>query len=177
MICRRHSLALSNSFEAVKFVGKGDPPYGTSEVLRRKTCLLLGAGASHHLGFPLGEELKTGMLDSLWGQLQPNPPASLSFLNQWHSSLQLFHDRLAFGNWASPDAFLEKHAEHMNAGKALICHLLAQREDIQRVAHGNGWYRHLVKSIHVDDARHFKGNSLSIVTFNYDRSLDFALHM
>jgi hypothetical protein len=91
-------------------------------------------------------------------------------------NLSAFFDKLAYGNWTSPDAFLEKHPEFIQTGKYLICRLLSRYEQPWGVVQNGGWYDKLVSAIHVDDPMKLKDNELSIVTFNYDRSIDFRLH-
>ncbi|MFN7869759.1 MAG: hypothetical protein ACK5TX_20315 [Planctomyces sp.] len=144
-------------------------------MLKKKTCLLLGAGASQHLGFPLGCELRQLMLTRLFDA--KGKPAGLGEgLTRGNEDLSLFYDRLAYGNWSSPDAFLEKHREFIQTGKHLIGNILSEFEDVRRITLQGGWYDRLVSEIHVDDPCKLKDNGLSVVTFNYDRSLDFRLH-
>ena len=145
-------------------------------VLSKKTCLLLGAGASKHVGFPLGDELRKKILYELLGQKDKPADELPGDFGRSGEDLQQFYDRLAYGNWSSPDAFLEKHREFIKTGKFLICRALAEHEQSWGVTSQGGWYDRLVSSIHVDDVAKLKENGLSIVTFNYDRSLDFRLH-
>ena len=145
-------------------------------MLKKKTCLLLGAGASKHLGFPLGFELRQSIL-SLLHDLKDKPADKIpDEIKRSDENVPLFFDRLAYGNWSSPDAFLEKHREFIKIGKYLICRILAEHETIWNVTARGGWYDRLVSAIHVDDPNKLKDNGLSIVTFNYDRSIDFRLH-
>lgn len=145
-------------------------------MLSKKTCLLLGAGASTHLGFPLGDQLRKNILSELNGQKDKPADELPSEFSRSGEDLQLFYDRLAYGNWSSPDAFLEKHREFIKTGNFLICRSLAQHEDHWNVTSRGEWYDRLVSSIHVDEVTKLKDNALSIVTFNYDRSIDFRLH-
>ena len=145
-------------------------------MLKKKTCLLLGAGASKHLGFPLGFDLRQKMLFELHGQKDKLADKLPEDFKRSGEDLSLFYDRLAYGNWPSPDAFLEKHGEFIKTGKYLMCRLIAEHETIWGITAHGGWYEKLVSAVHVDDPRELKDNRLSIVTFNYDRSIDFRLH-
>lgn len=145
-------------------------------MLPRRTCLLLGAGASKHLSFPLGDELRKKMLFELLGQKDKEHDKLPDDFRRAGEDLSAFYDKLAYGNWSSPDAFLEHHREFIQTGKYLICRCLSEFEQPWGVTQNGGWYDRLVSSIHVDDPQQLKDNSLSIVTFNYDRSIDFRLH-
>ncbi len=145
-------------------------------MLKRKTCLLLGAGASKHLGFPLGAELRTKIVFELLGQKNKPKDELPEDFRRGEEDLNAFYDRLSFGNWTSPDAFLERHTEFMKTGKFLICQQLARCENYWGMTQKGGWYDLLVSAIHVDRPEDLENNELSIVTFNYDRSIDFRLH-
>ena len=145
-------------------------------MLKRKTCLLLGAGASAHLGFPLGVQLKDKMLWELNKHKDKQHDQIPDEIGMGGEDLRTFFDKLAFGHWTSPDAFLEKHPEFMTTGKYLICRCLADAESEWGVASNRGWYDRLISAIHVENASQLKDNQLSIITFNYDRSIDFRLH-
>jgi hypothetical protein len=146
-------------------------------MLARQTCLLLGAGGSSHLGFPLGDELRRRMITKLERyknyRNEEELPEQIRFCGE---DLTAFYDKLAYGNWRSPDAFLERHREFIHTGKYLICSCLSELEKPERIPLDGGWYDRLVSAIHVDDKAKIRDNRLSIVTFNYDRSIDFRLH-
>lgn len=145
-------------------------------MLTKRTCLLLGAGASKHLGFPLGGELRSQMLKELWEVKNLRPEQIPDDFKRNGENISLFYDRLAYGSWSSPDACLEKHSEFANVGKYLMCKLLSDIEDIDQITRLGGWYENLVSAINVDHPSKLKDNGLSIVTFNYDRSIDVRLH-
>lgn len=145
-------------------------------MITKKTCLLLGAGASSHLGFPLGGQLKQKMLQQLsyWNgndaarkSVEPNVTAE---------EVKSFYEDMLHSNYTSPDAFLEKHPEHKRFGKYLMCDILSKLEDDKKFIDLSGWYQNLISSIQVDDIEQLMENQLSIITFNYDRSIDFKLH-
>jgi hypothetical protein len=139
--------------------------------------LLLGAGASAHLGFPLGNDLRDEILKEL-RSLKNSPETDLPEPIRSDAPLiEEFHDKMFYGNWWSPDAFLEHHPKFLNLGKYLICKQLARCENMHGQGGRWGWYEHLVDAIHSDTSSNLKHNKLSIVTFNYDRTIDFRLHM
>ncbi|HEV7283175.1 MAG TPA: SIR2 family protein [Pirellulaceae bacterium] len=90
--------------------------------------------------------------------------------------LHEFHDDLAFDNWRSPDQFLGKRPEYADVGKFLILSLLKQYENPSLIASDAGWYEHLRDALDVATIEELQALQLSVVTFNYDRSLDFFLH-
>ncbi len=145
-------------------------------MLTMKTCLLLGAGASAHLGFPLGADLKYQILGELNSQRKKPKDQLPEDFRKGAEDLNEFFEHLAFDDWSSPDAFLEKHPEVMTTGKYLITRSLSQCESEWGVASNRGWYNRLISAIGVDHVDKLKRNQLSIVSFNYDRSLDFRLH-
>lgn len=145
-------------------------------MLPKRTCLLLGAGASSHLSFPLGNELRRRMLFQLLAQKDKALDAIPETFRQGGEDLSAFYDQLAYGNWTSPDAFLEHHREFIKTGKFLICHCLLEFEQPWSLTQNGGWYDALISAIHVDSPEKLRDNNLSIVTFNYDRSIDFRIH-
>jgi hypothetical protein len=72
------------------------------------------------------------------------------------------------------DAFLEHRPEFLEVGKRAIAGALLPRERIEHLfspPRGQNWYEYLFRKMnaHFDE---FRQNALSIVTFNYDRSLE-----
>ena len=144
------------------------------------TCLVLGAGASAHLGFPLGLALKDLMIHELRSEtfketslvklgIPPDVIASTDHVT--------FCRQLGFGGWSSPDAFLEKHPEHSRLGKHLISSLLRGHEQENHLmTEQRGWYSTLLKAITAESLEAFRQNRLSVITFNYDRSIDCLIH-
>ncbi len=147
-------------------------------MLSRSTCLLLGAGASTDLGFPLGSELRLSILDELSRMTDQDVDSLPPTLQAEAHRRNDFRDKLQYGNWTSPDVFLERYPTFLNLGKYLICKVLARCERPEGASNRTwGWYDYLVNAIHADSPSRLRENRLSIITFNYDRSLDFRLHM
>jgi hypothetical protein len=137
------------------------------------TVLILGAGASAHCGYPLGGELLS-RLSSLRGsnELDKLP-------DQWtRDDVKNFLVRLSRSGHYSVDAFLETCPEHIPLGKFLMAQTLKKYENIDKLFPPNrsGWYQYLFNTLLVNGKPEFEKNSISIVTFNYDRSFEAYLH-
>lgn len=138
------------------------------------TVLILGAGASEHLGYPLGAQL----VSNLCAQRNTNELKDL--LLKWNEDeVTQFLTRLSRSGHYSIDAFLETVPEQAELGKFLISRELKRYENVDRLFPPNrsGWYQYLFNQIlnngKVDG---FERSQLNIVTFNYDRSLEAYLH-
>ena len=142
-------------------------------MISKPTVLILGAGSSTHCGYPLGREL-VAQLCQLRGSAElDNLPDGWS-----RDGVERFLTKLSLSDPSSIDAFLETNRDEASLGKFLIARQLKKREDIARLfpPHDSGWYRYLFNSLLVDGSPQFEKSSLSIVTFNYDRSLEAYLH-
>ena len=149
-------------------------------MILKPTTLLLGAGASAHLGYPVGAELRDQMLRVLqperfreMGSLAVEVPTQATEVQR-----EDFFNHLSRGGWSSPDAYLEKYPKHLELGKWLIAALLKKHEDPDKLfyPHRNGWYGILGNALDAGTPDEFRKNRLSIVTFNYDRSIECFLH-
>ncbi|QDV51003.1 hypothetical protein [Gimesia fumaroli] len=148
-------------------------------MLKYKTCLLLGAGASQHLDFPLGFKLKQDMLAELarLRKLSSEDLPDVYKTNDFDKNkINKLYKGLLYSDCPSPDVFLEKNPEYMKIGKYLICLKLVEYEIEDKFITHAGWYEQLRSALKVDSPEKLKDNRLSIVTFNYDRSLDAWLH-
>ncbi|MEE4354131.1 MAG: hypothetical protein V2J25_14820, partial [Desulfatiglans sp.] len=92
-----------------------------------------------------------------------------------------FADDLAKSGYSSVDAFLENKQEWLDVGKAAIAlqMLRAESECKHRLfppkQPSDHWYETLWTHLSAPSWRGFKSNPISIVTFNYDRSLEHYL--
>lgn len=145
-------------------------------MIEKNICLLLGAGASAHLGFPLGKTLN----HKIMGELKKikDGTSEISEIEKLNSPEERdqFYEKLEMGDWDSPDALLEDYPQYYDTGKFLICKVLADKEKQSDFVENMGWYQNLIKAIRVGNIEELKENKLSIVTFNYDRSIDYRLH-
>lgn len=143
-------------------------------MIRIPTVLVLGAGASAHIGYPLGSKLVSD-LAGLRGT------AALDGLPEgWtRADAEDFLTRLSRSGHSSIDAYLESREERAPLGKYLIARELKKHEDVDRLfpPHDSGWYQYLFNQLLADDGSpDFSASSLGIITFNYDRSLEAYLH-
>ena len=137
------------------------------------TTLILGAGAHASFGFPLGDGLRDNILAVMKkqdGAIRPLMQTVGS--GQW----QEFQIKLSRGGWLSPDAFLEAHPEYLNLGKHLIAHCLCSLEKPEKIFPAKNWHRNLIAAIQTRTVDEFRKNKLSIVTYNYDRTMEHQLH-
>ena len=136
--------------------------------------LVLGAGASKPFGFPSGREL----VDIVTGGLQDPGGTDLGkFLISCgfkSEDLRQFSHNLVYSQRNSVDAFLEYRPEFTAVGKAAIVSVLIQREDPKNLFIDGDWYRYLFQMLNTS-FEDFEKNTIAIITFNYDRSLEFYL--
>ncbi len=135
--------------------------------------LVLGAGASKPYGFPLGSELRTKAL-----QDDPELLRAILAIGFTEQHILDFKEALRYSAETSIDAFLELRHEFVDVGKAFIASLLIRCEvehKLYDTENRDGWYDELYQLIRVTDLGRFRENKLTIVTFNYDRSLEFKI--
>ncbi len=189
-------------------------------MIDKKTVLVLGAGASCHLGFPLGQELIEDIYRFVYGKSRgirkkmevgyetlvdcefKNSDLLERFLDlsefkkdsgQKYSSkdIEEFADRLFRADPPSIDFFLEVNPQYSFLGKMCIIFCLSRYEDKDSWLYSPskfpeklrddfprfGWYRVLWHQLLKDCAsiKDLKENKITILTFNYDRSLEYYL--
>ncbi len=145
-------------------------------MITKKTVLILGAGASRHLGFPTGIELKDQILnydaekikqsmnsDPIWGYI-------LSKFS--YETCSKFFNALKKSGKQAVDAFLEHRHELIDLGKAIISRILisCEREELLFETRNN-WYQYFYNKLNAK-FEDFSNNNVSVITFNYDRSLE-----
>lgn len=140
--------------------------------------LVLGAGASAPYGFPTGKELvrkiSSGFYEGFCKLLGENRSVNPSSYNQ-------FEDKLRNADPDSIDRFLENQRPHIRdvGKKAIACILLPLENQDTLVSpkdKNDGWYSYLwsiVSKCKMDD---FPACRVSIITYNYDRSLEQYLY-
>ena len=145
-------------------------------MISKPTVLILGAGASFHAGYPIGMQLVTQICTNNSRPVIGPLPTRWSN-DDWNS----FTTRLSRSAHSSIDAFLElSHADanlrknDADLGKFLIAQTLKQNETTEALfpMGKTTWYHTLFQSMLVKGKPNFEKNKLSIITFNYDRSLE-----
>lgn len=150
-------------------------------MIEEETVLVVGAGASKAFGFPIGRHLR----DEIYITLKNR---SNKILNELTTSnvLRSFMEKLTYAPEESIDAFLEHETDEkiIELGKIAIAAILLPYEkeetlfnnfiDKDEGKENFNWYRYLWNQMKTsfDD---FEKN-LSIITFNYDRSLEYYLY-
>jgi len=136
--------------------------------------LILGGGASAQYGFPLG----WGLRDRVCCVADTLKTQTIADLGYRPEELVEFIQTLRHSGYASVDWFLEEYQEFTGIGKAAIAAALIPLEIPDRLfppgAPTRHWYELLLNKLYSKDGA-FNGSPLSIVTFNYDRSLEHYL--
>lgn len=139
------------------------------------TILILGAGASIPYKFPSTESLRLSII---------NEALNLSNNTQELEEYKLFRqDVISFQQSFKKgviyiDQFLENQPKYLKIGKILLAKPLLQYENpknIFEIEIENDWYRFLIDTI-IDSESRYKLQPLTILTFNYDRSLEFYFY-
>ncbi len=154
-------------------------------MVNKETVLVLGAGASAPYGFPSGQRLADLICAA--------PRTTMDGTGISMQDYQLFKELLLRSGCSSVDAFLESRPEYLNIGKAAIGAILLPMEktsnlfdkwaairlqpDISEEYRRNWpWYDLLLgilcNGVPFDEVGN---NRLSVITFNYDRSLEHYL--
>jgi hypothetical protein len=149
-------------------------------MISKRTVMVLGAGASYPYGFPTGLQL----LHDVCEGLDPHSGATKTrdlrpYLLECGfkpDRLAAFREALQLSHQPSVDAFLEvpvSRREFLDVGMTAIAVALMLHEDQGEIRRKRSprWFEHVFKHMQVTGAD-FRSNQLSIVTFNYDRSVE-----
>jgi NAD-dependent SIR2 family protein deacetylase len=144
------------------------------------TVLILGAGASCPYGFPTAKGLKELICEE-FSSTGTRASQFLSCLNPEGSKyapeeFSKFRDAFLKSGQPSVDAFLQRRPEFLGVGKLAIAFCLMPFEKEETLYHpdSNDWYEYLSVKLN-SSFEEFGKNKLSIITFNYDRSLEHYL--
>lgn len=161
--------------------------------LTKSTVLVLGAGASMPYGFPSGDQLKERIISSLESFPKRAGPGK-QLENLMHESgidadhIEEFRDELAGAHHITIDRFLQNRPNFERVGKLAIAATLIPFEADSivpmlkpwkarpdaKVRATEGWYAYLAKQLNLSSTDWGRG-LLTIVTYNYDRSLEHYL--
>ena len=151
-------------------------------MIRKPTVLILGAGASHPYGYPLGNGLVTGIvgLTRSGGPPAGGHPGGLHpvLLREppYRDQVGDFHERLRLSETSSIDDFLESNADYRDIGRLCIAaHLTVWGPASNHESHPDRhWYRYLWERMRqgVRTSGEFRENQVRVITYNYDTSLE-----
>ena len=142
-----------------------------------KNVLILGAGASHHYGFPLARDIVRQVID----KTDMPVPERTRELGLDADVFEAFVRRLRMSGATSVDQFaeyLDDQAE-ISMAKALIAYYLAlheRRDDLTHQGRQDPWYELLANHLIGPTLNTFPQRDIAIITFNYERSLDQYLY-
>jgi hypothetical protein len=148
-------------------------------MLTKRTCFIVGAGASAPYGFSTGKDLVREVLNNLKDHRNIN--SNREFLEGQCGLSQQDLDRFLFdllrSSSNSVDAFLEHRPDLLDVGKAAIAHNLIRKEVEANLftLDDASWLRYLFNRMTCPFDQ-FGDNPVSFVTFNYDRNIEHFLH-
>lgn len=141
-------------------------------MIDKNVVLVLGAGASHPYGFPLGGKLVTNLT-----KLSHRFPQRFKDWGFASNKISSFQRALRRAKVKSIDSFLESRSEFINLGKILIAIELMRKEDEDLLYPAkDDWVVELFDFMSTPTLDEFRQNKLSVVTYNYDRSFDLMLY-
>lgn len=140
-------------------------------LLEQPTLLILGAGASVPYGFPSGNQLKNEIFSSLQGKLSPILYQDFGYDNQF---IEDFKDALRFTSHPTIDIFLEHKNKYRDIGSYAIAYTILRKEAHNSLFPKKDWYGVIYDLLSLNNPIYDLSN-LSIVTLNYERSLEYFL--
>ena len=147
-------------------------------MITTKTVFVLGAGASHTYGLPLGDQLAAYFSMPI---AKEKLPQALSQICEQQDVLK-FIDLFEKSGLNSIDSFLAKQTgdreKFVEIGKHAIAYRLCSAESPEHVEscdRANDWYRYLWNAMtsEISDVEEILRNQVRFITFNYDRSLEY----
>jgi hypothetical protein len=141
-------------------------------VIQCPTAFILGAGTSVPYGFPAGEDLLRDARSFDFNNLTTRPNTrSVPNVKELHATLQRTHD-------GSLDALLELRPDIAAAGKRVIASVLLEVESNSRVPQPkDDWLTPFFGELTSGTRclEDFTKNPITLVTYNYDRLLEYRL--
>lgn len=148
-------------------------------MITKPTVFVLGAGASRPYGFPLGRQLRDsvvrGRVPSQW-RLSPRSMNDLARELGKQDVHTAFVKALQTSGYSSVDWFLEKNPRFTDIGTITIAATLIPCESDRHLFPPNAprrdhWYEVFANMLDVGERKYLR-NRVTIVTYNYDRSLE-----
>jgi hypothetical protein len=146
-------------------------------VIIEPTVFILGAGASLAYGFPSGPDLVQDVCVELAPQYVDRVNA-ICACGPSAEHVERFRRDLFNSARTSIDAFIESRGDEYDlVGRLAIAQRLLRSEEDRRLNAGDDWYRAFFDAILGTSVEQFRRNSLKIITFNFDRSLERKLFL
>lgn len=147
-------------------------------MITRSTVLILGAGASQPYGFTSGGELRSAIIETLSTNTTPGFLA-LTQCGHKPDDLAEFRRLLLESTVPTIDEFLDAQPNFNDLGRRTICNEILSREQPNQLTsrHKGAWYSLFWDAIRTKERSVFRENKLSIITYNYDRSLENFLNV
>lgn len=154
-------------------------------MIKENCVLILGAGASAPYGFPTGAGLKTTIcnhFEVIWEKFvweRSQTPLSGDYIEEQKYVAKKFLNDFKKFDHDSIDLFLDIFKEHADIGKKAIYLTILDAELKSKMKEKKqDWYTPLFRLMIGTYDNYFKlsENSLTIVTFNYDRSLEYYFY-
>jgi hypothetical protein len=152
-------------------------------MIKVPTVLILGAGASIPFGFPSGLQLKAEICRAIDEKGEIFEDLKL-FTDP--DQVRDFYNNLLLSSEMSIDAFLEHNPDYFKIGRRAIANVLLRKEKhaelyenwidkwLDPANKDRHWYQLLFSKLNTP-FEDFEGNNLKVITFNYDRSLEYFL--
>ncbi len=141
-------------------------------MITKPTVLVLGAGASAHINYPIGCTLREKIIKNLSTE---STTEFQQIAREGFSEEQISNFVSKFRNCGviSIDAFLEHQIQYREIGRLAIAQALIPCENLDTLFPIDTitWYAHLFKEMSCTFEQ-FDQNQISFIIFNYDRSLE-----
>ncbi len=149
-------------------------------ILYNNVVLVLGAGASQPYEFPTGDQIKDQMVECLKSDEFMEQIIQELGLSPFSGkeAIEVFRKEIDAARSTSIDKFIARqgHVNKRRIAKMAIAKILLEKEDLKILDRRNSWYLELYKILDRDsNLSTFGDNKISIITFNYDRSLEYFL--
>lgn len=158
-------------------------------MIENKTVFVLGAGASCPYGYPSGKGLREEIILNFCAQYVSYlnvDPITKAYIAVESQKAKAFTYKFEKSSTKSIDLFLARNPEFEDIGKIAIAFRIFAAEYVSKFREQMkkmdiDWYSYLFDKlteglVKKDDYIRFSENNVSIITFNYDRSLEHFLY-
>jgi len=142
--------------------------------MKYRFCLVLGAGASVAMGYPVGNGLRTAILEDANGRYEEFICSDALGIDS--RDINEFVDAFRASQMSSIDAFLARRGQFSEIGKRVIAAILLDKENkdlLRSCNHNDHWYLYFFNKVAAaHDWESLSFEDVAVVTFNYDRSFE-----